>query len=126
MKKSNLNARFLKVYSKYPETHDFNCWAGTLMYFNELKTPRWIEQREMIQWMEANTKRVTRKRKNDIIALFDGGNEGLLHTAVYLGDGKVWHKKGANVAEITTIEKMLKVYFETEEIVIMRPKKKAA
>lgn len=95
------NNNFLKKTIKLTNLH-FNCWGATLAYFGVIKKPYWVHPMDMNLWLKTHTKPVTKVQVNDI-AVFRRG-ETLIHTAIYLGKSKWWHKEG----ELETYTKSLR------------------
>ncbi len=56
--------------------------------------------------------------KADILTLWD--NEGLIHTAIYIGGGKFWHKMGDEQSEFTSEIGVKEAYPEYETTNIRR------
>lgn len=96
-------------------TRDFNCWGASQYVLKVRDTLGWIETFEMSRWLSDNTEVVKTPEVGDILALFgDHPAVGklLIHTAVYLGDGKYLHKLGAARAEQVSLQGVLKAYKE--------------
>ena len=94
--------------------HGPNCWNATIMFFEPNESVRYVEQKDMIKWLEANTSwdRYKRCEPRTILALFSK-EEGLIHTAVYVAPGILWHKRGCGGAyEFVTEKQLRKIYFE--------------
>lgn len=87
---------------------DFNCWGATLFVLNQADKLQWLDCDDMQEWLDKNTTRIYRPRKaGDIVAVHD---DCLEHTAVYLGRGRYFHKKGAGRAEVTTLDGIREIY----------------
>lgn len=92
---------------KHPRAY-YNCWGATLFVLGHARILQWIECGVMRRWLEENTEPIHRPRKpGDIVAVYGWGLE---HTAVYLGNGKYFHKMGSNRAEITDLAGVRKIY----------------
>jgi hypothetical protein len=102
----------------------FNCWGATLLYFNIIETPMWINQGRMSREIETNFSRLKSKKKlrlNDMAAFYDK-NGDLVHTAVLVGDNKWFHKRGSNVCAIDEMVSIMVVYNEAESVRFYRCK----
>lgn len=102
---------FLSNYGNFPRTDAFNCWGATLLYFGVTSKLRWLEQKEIIQWLSKFTAPVplSEKRIDDILVLRTRAL-GVIHTAVYLSENQYWHKNGSEKAEIISLEGILEKY----------------
>jgi hypothetical protein len=94
---------------------DYNCWGATQFVLGFAKRLRWIENHEMYEWLNENTHRIYRPSKwGDILAIYysdaDDRPWGLKHTAVYMGNGQYFHKRGACPAQIVTLKEIKETY----------------
>ena len=91
---------------------DFNCWGATAFVLGIEDKLKWIEEEEMVGILEENTTIVETeaRQRGDILTIYDGGGYRLSHTAVYLGRGKFFHKRGMNISEITDIGGIIRIY----------------
>lgn len=102
----------------YP-TWGFNCWGATLFVLEGDDSLRWVEDDEMTDWLYDNTDPIEEPTKDgDILVLWRYGS--LWHTAVYMGEGQYFHKKGSNEAEITDISGVFGAYREHTEHTFQR------
>ena len=120
MRPNQLNTNFLKSYRRYKMLDmDFNCWGGVVMYFtpDHKQKKLWFTQPRMNTWLKNKCSQVRKLEPNTIICIYRNTDNELMHSMVYLGNNKVWHKLGAGIAEVTTLEKVLKEYaFDIDEI----------
>lgn len=86
----------------------FNCWGATLFTLGARRKLEWVECREMENWLMENTRPIHRPRKQGDILVVE--RYDLEHTAVYIGDGKYFHKRGPNTAEITDLAGVRRIY----------------
>lgn len=98
-----------------------NCWNATILYFNPKEKVRFISPEEMIEWLNNNTVQDEMKlcRPGTILALYNDDCEhtvdGLIHTAVYVAPGVLWHKRGMGGRwEFITEKELRQIYFETQ------------
>ena len=91
---------------------NFNCWGATLYALGKINVLEWIDGEDMLDFSENNTiiQIKIRLRLGDILALYD--EDGLIHTAIYVGAGKWWHKLGGLESIYSTKEEVLKWYPE--------------
>ena len=95
--------------------HDPNCWNATIMYFDPKEPVRFTGQSDMEHWLNKNTVESLYQRcvPRTILALYNE-DLGLIHTAVYIGDGVLFHKRGCGGHWEIITEKMLRaIYNET-------------
>ena len=87
----------------------YNCWGATQKFFQPRQNKlHWADENEMKDWLETYTVKCNPKKHN-IVAIYD--NEGLIHTAVHIGQGKYYHKRGSYTAEIApSINEVLDTY----------------
>lgn len=72
---------------------EFNCWGATLYALGATKQLFWADDDDINDFIETKTTEVSGKlKKGDILALYD--RIGISHTAVYIGGGKWFHKRG--------------------------------
>ena len=71
-----------------------NCWNATIMFFDDSEEVRFVSEEEMKQWLNENTEKDTHKicAPGTILAMYN--DSGLIHTAVYVGKGTLFHKRG--------------------------------
>ena len=121
-----------KAYLEGKENNfDFNCWGATLYSLGYSKRLRWVNGDEMIEWLDENTFVVPMDylQIGDILVLWRGEDRNdftypLEHTAVYLGKGKYFHKRGSSCSEIATLEDVRAIYWQGEFAEIRRLKKR--
>lgn len=96
---------------------DYNCWGATQFVLGFTDRLRWIwDESEMQRWLDMYAEKIYRPKKpGDILAIHETffGHTYLRHTAVYLGDGKYFHKQGSAKADITTIQGIKDTYSGT-------------
>jgi len=75
--------------------YEFNCWGTTLYCLNVEKDLKWIDRKTMSEFLDCNTKQINLNKiiEGDIIVLLD--NDVLVHTGIYIGNNKYFHKRGA-------------------------------
>lgn len=95
---------------KAEERIQFNCWGATLFVLGVKTRLYWEDELAMDRWLEENTKELYRPRKKGDILVVKDLFGILKHTAVYMGDGKYFHKRGGGIAEVTNLEGVRKVY----------------
>lgn len=101
--------------------YQFNCWGATLYALNEISELCWVKVRRMADFLAHNTELYSGKlKKADILVIWNG--KELLHTAIYIGGGKFWHKMGADISEFATKQGVLDNYSEGRFIEIRRMK----
>jgi len=101
-------------------SNDFNCWGATLFALNKNTDLYWTSQKTMNEFLQKETEKVFNKIKiGDILALYNK-REGLLHTAVYIGRNKFFHKRGSNKAEYVTEQEIKNIYHEYESFEFRR------
>lgn len=90
-------------------TYDFNCWGATLYVLGDRDRLKWVDHREMDEFLVEETEPIYRPaKKGDILTVSVWGR--LTHTAVYMGNGRYFHKRGSNSAEITNLAGVRKIY----------------
>ena len=97
------------------EDHGPNCWNATILFFNRERKPEYTCDREMSEWLDRNTRvdEFNLCRVGTILVM--GSDEyNLLHTAVFIAPGLLWHKRGCGGPwEIVTEKQIFKIYPET-------------
>lgn len=91
-----------------------NCWNATILFFKPSEEIRYVSPEEMIDWIHANTSDDEYKlcRPGDIFAM-SNEDSGLLHTAVWVAPGILFHKRGiANEWEFVTEKQIRTIYHE--------------
>lgn len=98
-----------------------NCWNATMLFFNPKEEIRFVPPTEMIEWLEENTVKDDMKlcKPGTIIVLYNEDCQhtvdGLIHTAVYVAPGVLWHKRGMGGPwELVTEKELRAIYFETQ------------
>ena len=89
-------------------TEDFNCWGGTLFVLNQSSILDWVTGSEMEDFLYNKTTLTYEKKKGNILCLYL--YDRLEHTAVYIDEHTLWHKKGGNESEYATEEEVEAVY----------------
>ena len=102
------NNNFLRKTPRLVKKLHFNCWGATLAYFGVIKDPYWVHPMDMNLWINTHTKPVKRLQVNDI-AVFRQG-ETLIHTAIYFGNRKWWHKEGELETHSKTLREIKAMY----------------
>lgn len=92
-----------------------NCWNATILFFDKQSKRKYISDWEMEEWLYKNTNideyRLCRK---GTILVMSSAEYDLLHTAVFIGPGILWHKRGCEGPwEIVTEKQIFKIYPET-------------
>lgn len=90
----------------------FNCWGATQYALGERKKYAWITERVMCQWICEKTVKVEKNslKIGDILVISCNEYNKLIHTAVYIGNGKWFHKQGKFETSIMTKEEIIKIY----------------
>lgn len=88
--------------------YGFNCWGATLFVLGQAKRLEWVTCGTMDRFLENKTKPVAIWEIGDILVIRDG--RWLEHTAVYIGGGLYFHKRGPNTSEVTDIKGVRKIY----------------
>lgn len=104
MKKLSYTKRISKDFN-----FNFNCWGATLYILDQRKSLLWINNVTMKQFLIDNTVITNEKKKGNILCLYSG-KVTLKHTAVYLDNVTLWHKRGVQQGEQTTEEEIYKLY----------------
>lgn len=92
----------------YRSRTGFNCYGAVLFALGAMDKLAWVGEWYMLDWLNKHTDKIYRpRRKGDIISFHECG---LTHTAVYLGKGKYFHKRGMNTAEITDLRGIRETY----------------
>jgi NlpC/P60 family len=101
--------------------YGFNCWGATLFTIGAIDKLEWLECDEITEFIENETISISESalQRGDILVLIDRWDE-IMHTAIYLGRGKYFHKSGSNHSEITDLRSILHVYYEYEDIYFKR------
>lgn len=92
-------------------TWGFNCWGATAFVLNLVDRLQWLQDWQMEDILHDYTKVVNEneiKRGDILVMCYMSGT--LKHTAVYLGRGKYFHKRGSNFSEITDMNGICRVY----------------
>lgn len=91
-----------------------NCWNATQVFFGS-NDVRHTTAEEMEHWLAANTIHDPMKSCSyGTILVFRQGNL-LIHTAVYVAPGILWHKRGVSGAwEFVTPKQAREIYFEAD------------
>ena len=91
-------------------TRKFNCWGSTAFVLGIRDRLYWLGMYEMEAILEEYTDVIeeTDIQRGDILTIYDQG--GLTHTAIYLGRGRYFQKKGGNNSEITDIGGVFEIY----------------
>ena len=107
----------------------FNCWNATLFVLGKTGELYWSDVYEIEKFIYSETYEVSNLRIGDILVLYgylddydlseEENQDRILHTAVYTGKNKWFHKQGANKSEFVTEEEVKDIYcedFERSEI----------
>lgn len=79
-----------------------NCWGATMYVLGIWDSYWWVQREEMVPELEKlPVIAESELRPGDIVVW---RSHWLEHTAIYVGDGKVWHKPGGWRAAIDRIE----------------------
>jgi hypothetical protein len=93
-----------------------NCWNATILFFNPKEEVKFVEQSDMVNWLATNTEEDPMKRcaPGSIVAFYNE-DMGLIHTAIYVGIGTLYHKRGVGGDwEVITERRIRQIYFETD------------
>lgn len=102
---------------------DFNCWGETLFSLGYSDTLCWVNGEYMTKWLNVNTIVIPLEnmQRGDILVLWQTENKKILeHTAVYVGKGIFFHKRGSAISEFATMEHIKEIYWEGEYSEIRR------
>ena len=89
----------------------FNCWGATQFVLGQAEDLWWVGVGEMLAWLKNATKKIYGPRKKgDVLVITRYGGMQLIHTAVYVGGGLYFHKRGGNHAETTDLKEVMKTY----------------
>jgi cell wall-associated NlpC family hydrolase len=94
-------------------TYDFNCWGATLYVLNVSRTLTWVEEHVMQEFLVKRTDKIKTEdiQEGDIFVMYGETWFGYLqHTAVYIGEGMYFHKRGSKHSEITNLEDIFEIY----------------
>lgn len=110
--------------------HGPNCWNATMLYFHTDEIVRYVPPNEMNEWLSKNTTDDYFKTcaPGTILALYcqdyicededrpiNSNDEGLVHTAVWVAPGLLWHKYGCGGPwEFITEKQLRKAYPEAD------------
>lgn len=89
-----------------------NCWNATIKYFHNNHPVEFTSQEVMIMWLMNNTYEDQYKLQatGSILALY---THELIHTAVYVCPGILWHKRGCSGPyEFITEKELRRIYSE--------------
>lgn len=124
-----LNKTNLKIANKEGKGQNasFNCWGATLFVLNATNCLEWTNDYEMEYFLETKTFPIYeyQLKEGDILVLYGDeyfGENQLSHTAVYIGNGEYWHKKGELEAETIRLEEILDIYYDYDRIEYRRIK----
>lgn len=93
-----------------------NCWNATILFFEPTEEARYTSPEEMTEWLNSNTAIDEYKfcAVGSILALYNN-KDLLIHTAVYVSPGILWHKRGIGGHWEFVTERQLKaIYFEAK------------
>lgn len=97
--------------NNYAVLHKFNCYSATRFVLGHAQRLAWTDFKTMQRWLYDYTEEIHRPRKpGDIVTVHVYPDKWLQHTAVYIGGGKYFHKKGSNCAEITDLKGIRQIY----------------
>lgn len=108
-------------------TQDYNCWGATMFVLGAKDHLTWVDNPEISDWLMANCEPVKKPEVGDVLGLFfkDDAKKvaRLMHTAVYIGNGRYLHKLGQQKAVIEPLSKVIRHYADvTNSKLILRPK----
>lgn len=74
---------------------EFNCWGATQYLLGHKDKISWINEKKMWSWLDKKTVIINNEKLKAGDILVISRNDGaLIHTAVYVGRNKWFHKKG--------------------------------
>jgi len=100
-------------------TCEFNCWGTTLFILSQTDKLEWVGSTYMKPFLKNKTMPKVNQgfEKGDILVLWGNAwhsngveHKELIHTAVYVGNGKFFHKKGMDESCYDTLEDVLHSY----------------
>lgn len=104
-------------------TQDYNCWGATMFVLGAKDHLTWVDNPEISDWLMANCKPVKRPQIGDVLGLFYRNESDktafLVHTAVYIGDGRYLHKLGQQKAVVEPLSKVVRHYQATSNSKLM-------
>lgn len=108
-------------------TQDYNCWGATMFVLGAKDHLTWVDNPEISDWLMANCEPVKRPQIGDVLGLFykDDAKKiaRLMHTAVYIGNGRYLHKLGQQKAVVEPLAKVIAHYRNvTNSKLMFRPK----
>lgn len=90
-------------YGQDADIHGFtsNCWSTTLYTLGASDKIKFVNDEQMEEWLNSNTKRISHKSGDiekqfgDVLVLENhyDGRIRVSHTAIYLGNDLYWHQK---------------------------------
>ena len=88
-----------------------NCWNATIKYFDPNEPTQFVSCGDMALWLDRNTEEDIYKLQatGSILALYD--ENSLIHTAVYVSPGILWHKRGCSGPYEFITEKQLRLVY---------------
>lgn len=73
----------------------FNCWGATQYALGQRKRWGWVGAEVMWRWINTKTTPVEGElQEGDVLVISCATYNKLIHTAVYMGNGKWFHKRG--------------------------------
>lgn len=101
-----------------------NCWNATMIFFNPSEKVRYVPPGEMVDWIHDNTyEDEMRLCSPGHIFAMSNDEQGLLHTAVWVAPGVLFHKRGiAGHWEFVTEKQIREIYFEATKFYYRIPK----
>lgn len=87
----------------------FNCWGATLYILGKVQILEWINRKTIEKFLKKSTYKVKEAKKGDILVLY--AFDKIIHTAIYIENNKLFHKRGGNVSEFTTVSGVKDCYY---------------
>ena len=90
-----------------------NCHNATMIWHGLITELREVKSHELISILKKKFRKVKTPHFGDLIVLRFGEKDAILHSAIHLGDGYIWHKPGYlknELWETNSFEKMYQEY----------------
>lgn len=125
-----INERNLEIAHNEGKTGNggFNCWNATLFVLGKTDELYWSDNFEIADFINEETFTIPSPSKWDILVLYDfpssywAEEQGIdpeilriCHTAVYIGNGQWFHKRGESQSEFATENEIKEIYPSSSE-----------
>jgi hypothetical protein len=101
---------------------NFNCYCTSLFILGQVKELYWVDCPEITEFIHKHTIEVSNAQRGDMLVMWEEdmcdeyGDEQdedgciISHTAVYLGNGRWFHKEGGSKSSFGTQQDVLDAY----------------